>query len=94
MPSPFPNAGESEEDAAKRFSQESSDVAPEWMSKQAAVIEIKHGTGHMVSFARGSEDGKTVWRESQAMRPSQPNKNARAWTPEDLLEALRESLGG
>jgi hypothetical protein len=93
MPSPFPNEGESEADAAKRFSQEASEVAPEWMSKHAAVIEIKHGTGHMVSFARDSEDGKAVWRESQAMRPSQPNKNARAWTPDDLLEALREPLG-
>jgi hypothetical protein len=94
MPSPFPNAGESEEDAAKRFSREAAEVAPGWMSKEAVVIEIKHGTGHMVSFARGSNDGKTVWRESQVTRPSQPNKNARAWTPEDLLEALQEPLGG
>jgi hypothetical protein len=94
MVHPFRAPGESEDDASARFSQEAVEATPEWMSKDAAVIEIHHGTGSLVSFARGtSEDGKAVWRESQSMRPSQPIKGAVDLAPEKLLEMLRGPLG-
>jgi hypothetical protein len=95
MPNVFPGPGESREDAEKRVSREAADAAPAWMGKPAAVIEIKGASGHLVNLARGKDaDGKTVWRESEAMRPHQARKNAPELTPENVLELLREMIGG
>lgn len=90
----FRRPGESEEDAEARFSREAAEAAPDWLDKDAEVIEIKAGSGPLVSLVRGTnENGLPVWRESDPMRPRNPKSNAADLSPDRLLELLRGPLG-
>jgi hypothetical protein len=70
----------------------------EWRTRFAEAIVLYGGTGVMAQFIPGEDDdGNLVWRAAQEStsggRPHRVVTGGETLTPQELLEALRGSLG-